>query len=268
MTFRICFRILTLTAALAMGSAGLASAADAPVALVNGVPIAARLMDLTVQANLARGQKDSPELRAALKQEFIARELLTQEAKKRGLDKLPATQDALLGLTQNLMIELVLKDEFTQNPITEAELKAEYERQVKVLKSGGEPQEFQVAVIVQQSEADARAIQSAIKSGQSFEQLAKTKSIDPSKDNGGDLGWRLPDQITPAISNVVVNLTPGTVSAAPKQVGPYWHVVKLVGKRVFQVPSFDASTNQLQAAVSQARRLALLKKLTAAATVK
>ena len=96
-TFRICFRILTLTAALAMGSAGLASAADAPVALVNGVPIAARLMDLTVQANLARGQKDSPELRAALKQEFIARELLTQEAKKRGLDKLPATQDALLA---------------------------------------------------------------------------------------------------------------------------------------------------------------------------
>ena len=166
------------------------------------------------------------------------------------------------------MIELVLKDEFTQNPITEAELKAEYERQVKLLKSGGEPQEFQVAVIVQQSEADARAIQSAIKSGQSFEQLAKTKSIDPSKDNGGDLGWRLPDQITPAISNVVVNLTPGTVSAAPIQVGPYWHVVKLVGKRVFQVPSFDASTNQLQAAVSQARRLALLKKLTAAATVK
>ena len=81
---------------------------DAPVAVVNGVSIAARLMDRNVQANVAQGQKDTPELRAALKQELVARELMAQEAQKRGLDKLPATQDALTAMRQNLLIEVVI----------------------------------------------------------------------------------------------------------------------------------------------------------------
>ena len=243
-------------------------AADAPVAVVNGVSIAARLMDRNVQASVAQGQKDTPELRAALKQELVARELMAQEAQKRGLDKLPATQDTLTAMRQNLLIELVLNDEFTKNPIADAELKAEYERQVKALKASGDPQQFQISTIVLATEADARSVMSALRSGQGFDDLAKSRSMDPSKDRGGDLGWFLPEQIAPAISNVVVNLAPGAVSAAPIQVGPYWHVVKLTAKRPFQVPGFDESKNLLQAAVVQNRRAALLKKLSDAAVVK
>lgn len=241
---------------------------DAPVAVVNGVSIEARLMDRNVQANVAQGQKDTPELRAALKQELVARELMTQEAQKRGLDKLPATQDALMAMRQNLLIELVLNDEFTKNPIAEAELKTEYERQVKALKAAGDLQQFQISTIVLSSEADARSVLTALRAGQAFDALAKSRSMDPSKDKGGELGWFLPDQVAPAISNVVVNLAPGAVSAAPIQVGPYWHVVKLTAKRAYQVPGFDESKNLLQAAVVQSRRAALLKKLTDAAVVK
>lgn len=247
---------------------GAAFAADAPVAVVNGVPIAARLMDRNVEANVAQGQKDTPELRAALKQELVARELMTQEAQKRGLDKLPATQDALQALRQNLLIELVLNDEFTKNPIAEAELKTEYERQVKALKAAGDLQQFQISTIVLATEADARSVMTAVRSGQAFDALAKARSMDPSKDKGGELGWFLPDQIAPAISNVVVNLAPSAVSAAPIQVGPYWHVVKLTAKRPYQVPGFDESKSLLQAAVVQNRRGALLKKLSDAAVVK
>lgn len=260
--------VCALGCALSVSMAGTAQAADAPVAVVNGVSIAARLMDRNVQANVAQGQKDTPELRAALRQEFIARELMVQEAQKRGLDKLPATQDALQGLRQNLMIELLLNDEFTKNPVTEAELKADYERQVKALKSAGDLQQFQISSIVLASEADARSVMTAVRSGQAFDGLAKDRSMDPSKDKGGELGWFLPDQIAPAISNVVVNLAPGAVSAAPIQVGPYWHVVKLLAKRPYQVPGFEESKNQLQTAVVQNRRMALLKKLSDAAVVK
>jgi peptidyl-prolyl cis-trans isomerase C len=247
---------------------GLALSADAPVAVVNGVAISARLMDRNVQANVAQGQKDSPELRAALRQELVARELMTQEAQKRGLDKLPATQDALMAMRQNLLIELVLNDEFTKNPITDAELKTEYERQVKALRAAGEMQQYQISTIVLSSEADARAVMTAVRAGQAFDALAKARSMDPSKDKGGDLGWFLPDQIAPAISNVVVNLAPGAVSAAPIQVGPYWHVVRLNAKRPFQVPGFEESKALVQAAVVQSRRVALLKRLSDAAVVK
>jgi len=260
--------VRVLACALSLCFAGSAFSADPPLAVVNGVSIPARLMDRNVQANVEQGQKDTPELRAILKQELIARELMAQEAQKRGLDKLPANQDAMQTLRQNLLIDLVLNDEFTKNPVTEAELKAEYDRQVKVLKSTGDLQQFQIYTIVVASEADAKAVQTALKSGQAFDALAKSRSMDPSKDKGGELGWFLPDQIAPAISNVVVNLAPGAVSAAPIQVGPYWHVIKLAAKRAYQVPGFEESKNLVQTAVAQSRRSALLKKLSDAAVVK
>lgn len=262
------FWVSALSFSAAVCFPGLAFSADEPVAVVNGVSIAARLMERNVQANVAQGQKDTPELRAALKQELVARELMAQEAQKRGLDKLPNTQDALTAMRQNLLIELLLNDEFTKTPITEAELKTEYERQVKALKAAGDLQQFQISTIVVATESDARAVMTEVRSGQPFDGLAKSRSMDPSKDKGGELGWFLPDQIAPAISNVVVNLAPGAVSAAPIQVGPYWHVVKLMAKRPYQVPGFDESKNLLQAAVVQNRRSAMLKKLSDAAVVK
>jgi len=235
-------------------------AADAPVAVVNGVNIAAHLMERNVQANVAQGQGDSPALRAALKEELIARELMVQESVRRGLDKRKDSEDALQVLRQNLLIEVLLQDEFSKTPVTEVDLKAEYERQVKMLKAS-DLQQFQLSVIVVETEADARAVLAELKSGKAFDVLAKARSVDASKDKGGDMGWLLPEQITPAISNVVVNLAQGGVSAAPIQVGRMWHVVKLTGKRAYEIPGFQDSVQQLQGAVLQQRRAALLKKL-------
>jgi len=258
----------TLASAMSMWVAVSACAADAPLAVVNGAAIPAALLERNVQANIAQGQKDTPELRAALKQEMIARELMTQEAQKRGLDKLTSTQDTLQLMRQNILIELLLNDEFTKNPLTDVELKTEYDRQVKALKAAGDLQEFQVSSIFLQSETEARAVMASLKSGQAFDVVAKSNSIDASKDKGGDLGWFLPDQLNPAIANVVVNLLPGNVSAAPIQIGSYWHVVKLSGKRPYQVPSFEGTKNILQTAVGQNRRAALLKRLNDAAVLK
>ena len=240
--------------------AGAAWSADAPVAVVNGVSIAPRLLERNVQGNVAQGQSDTPALRAALKEELIARELLVQEAARRGLDKRKDTEEALQVLRQNYLIDALMQDELTKAPLTEEDLKAEYERQVKAI-SAAELHQYQLGTIVLDSEADARAVIAALRSGQAFEAQARLRSVDPSKERGGDLGWLLAEQITPAISNVVANLSPGAVSAVPIQVGPYWHVVKLLGKRAYQVPAFAQSTALLQAALLQSRRAELLKKL-------
>lgn len=71
-----------------------------------------------------------------------------------------------------------------------------------------------------------------------------------------------------AISNVVVNLASGTVSAASIQVGPYWYVVRLNAKRPFQVPGFEENKALVPSAAVQSRRAALLKRLSDAAVVK
>ena len=133
-----------------------------------------RLMEFNVKANL-RKAKHSATLRNALKDELIARELMTQEAIKRGLDKRAETEDALLGMRQNLLIDLLVQDEIGKNPIVESELRAEYERQVQALK-GGDLQQYQLAHIVLESEADARAVLASLRTGQAFDALAKAKS--------------------------------------------------------------------------------------------
>ncbi len=91
--------------------------------------------------------------------------------------------------------------------------------------------------------------------------------MDSSKERGGDLGWLLADQITPVISNVVVNLQADTVSAVPIAVGPYWHVVKLLAKRPFKVPGFFESRELVFAAVMQNRRMAIFKRLESSAKI-
>lgn len=267
MNFELKLKTCVLAGVLAVGGGQVALAADAPLAVVNGTSIAASALERAMEPYAAQGQKDNPQLRAALTEELIARELMVQEAQKRGLDKLATTQEALQMLRQNLLIDVLLNDEFSKRPVTPDDLKAEYERQVKLLKAN-ELQQHQLAVIVTESEADARAAMAELKSGKAFDAVAKARSVDASKDKGGDLGWLLPEQITPAISNVVVNLSAGGVSAAPIQVGRLWHVVKLVGKRPYEIPAFQDSQQQLQAAVVQQRRTALLQKLQEAAKIK
>lgn len=55
------------------------------VATVNGTPITKGLFDLNLQAALSQGQKDTPQLREAIKNELINRQLIAQEVVKQGL---------------------------------------------------------------------------------------------------------------------------------------------------------------------------------------
>lgn len=259
-------KVGVLAALILALTAGGVCAADTPVAVVNGVVIPARLMERHSKANVAQGQADSPVLRSALKQELIARELMVQEAVRRGLDKREETEDALLVLKQNLLIDVLLRDEFGKQPVKDEDLKAEYDRQVKLIKSN-DLQQYQLSVIVLDADAQARSVLADIKAGQSFSAMARKHSVDASKEKGGDLGWLLVEQMTPAISNVVVNLAVGSVSAVPIQIGSLWYLVKVSAKRAYEVPTLHDSKTQLQAAVIQARRAALLKKLLDAAKI-
>ncbi|NDF45235.1 MAG: hypothetical protein EB125_05985 [Betaproteobacteria bacterium] len=54
------------------------------MATVNGVVLPVKRLDQLVQVNGSQGRQDTAQLRTALKAELIARELLLQEAQRRG----------------------------------------------------------------------------------------------------------------------------------------------------------------------------------------
>ena len=65
------------------------------VAVVNGVPISQARMDYVVKAQVQQGQKDDETMRKNVREALITREILTQEAVNKGLDKDPLVQTQL-----------------------------------------------------------------------------------------------------------------------------------------------------------------------------
>jgi peptidyl-prolyl cis-trans isomerase C len=234
-------------------------------ATVNGVTIPTALIERSVSLNVQQGKKDTPELRQLIKEEFINREILAQQAAKLGLDKTPDGVAAFAELKRNFMVDLFLADYDKRHPITDAALKAEYERQISVI--GEQAYEYRVSHIVTKTESDARNLMARIKKGESFAKVAKEGSIDQSAKEGGALGWLLPNQIVPAIANVIVNLTEGGMTATPIETPGGWQVVRLEEKRQFKAPKFEDVTPQLRAGLLQQQRLEAIKKLREAAKV-
>lgn len=234
------------------------------MATVNGVAIPESLLEQNVRANVAQGQRDTPELRQVLKEELISREILAQEAAKLGLDKTAEAKTQMAQLRQTLLVELLLNDNLKKNPVTDVKIKAEYDRRVEALKN---EEEYKVGLIVTQTEDEAKSILARLNKGEPFDKIATEKSIDPSKTRGGDVGWVLPAQILPAISNVLVNLKKGSVAVAPIRTQAGWNIIKLEDKRAYQPPSLDNAKNDIRQALIQQQRADLVKKLRDAARV-
>lgn len=256
--FLIC-SALALVSAVAQTTAPVSSKLPSgAAATVNGVSVPAKTLDQLVQANVAGGQQDTAQLRQAIKRELIARELFFQEAQKRGIDKSADAAVALAQAHQNVLIDFLIQDEISKKPVTDAEIKAEYERQLAGL---ADAQQYQLRQAVFATEAQAKAAIASVRSGASLAKLAKENSTDVSKDKEGLLDWLLPSQIVPAVSNVIVNLDKGAMTAAPIRVGDVWHVLRVEDKRKFVPPSLEQSRQGIRAELLQKRRIDLLNDL-------
>jgi peptidyl-prolyl cis-trans isomerase C len=155
-------------------------------------------------------------------------------------------------------VDLAVAEYFRKNPIDESALRAEYRRQVDVLKSMGSVQQYQLRLLVVPTETQALEATRYINKGQSMEELVRQSSTDPSQVNGGLVDWLLPNQMLPSIANVVVNLSKGQVTAAPIQTPAGWNVLRVEDVRPFVVPKFEESIAQLRFALVAQRRAAYL----------
>lgn len=222
------------------------------VATVNGSPITQGLLNLNVRALTSQGQKDTPELRQAIKEDLINKELIAQEATRLGLAKEIDFPDQITQLKQNLLLQAFLEEHFKKNPITDAKMREEYDRQRKLMGEGSNATQYRLSQIVVSTETDAIDLIRRIQKGELFGKLAQEYSIDTgSKAQGGALGWVLPGQVIPAVANNLSSMGKGAVSAAPIQTPVGWVIIKVDDKRPFKVPTFEEAKPQLRQALVQ-----------------
>ncbi len=238
------------------------------VATVNGTAITQGLLNLNVKAVTSQGQKDSPELRQAIKEDLINKELIAQEATKLGLAKEIDFPDQVTQLKQNLLLQAFLEDHFKKDPITDAKMREEYDRQRKLMGEGGNGTQYRLSQILVSNETDAIDLIRRIQKGELFGKLAQEYSIDQaSKAQGGSLGWVMPGQVITPVASVIPNLSKGAITQAPIQTQAGWVILKLDDKRAFKIPSFDEAKPQIRQAIVQQYVAETVKNLRANARI-
>ncbi|MDE2174919.1 MAG: peptidylprolyl isomerase [Betaproteobacteria bacterium] len=215
------------------------------IATVNGKPIPQSLAD-SVANSMAKqqGQAVTPQLKEMVKNELISREVMVQEADKLGLDKETAVQDEIRIARQNILIRALFNAYLQKHPITDAQIKAEYDKFVKSFGST----EYKAQHILVPSEKEAQDIIAQLKKGAKFSELAKKYSKDTgSAANGGDLGWSTLNNYVPPFAKALEALKPGQYTQAPVQSQFGWHVIKLDATRPAKAPTLDQLKPQIQA---------------------
>lgn len=238
------FATLAILAALSITPA---FAEDKSAAVVNGVAIPNDRVEMNVKSALAQGQTDTPELRKAIRDDLISREVMAQAAVKSGLDKDSEIAQQIDMARQQVLVNAYVQDFLKKNPVSEAQLQAAYES----LKAKLGDKEYSARHILVASEAEAKDIIAKLGKKAKFEQLA-AKSIDTgSAQRGGSLGWAVPKNFVEPFANALLNLKKGEYSKEPVQTQFGWHVIRLDDVRPLKVPSFDEIKPQLQQRIQQ-----------------
>ncbi|MCK2094793.1 peptidylprolyl isomerase [Thauera aromatica] len=223
-----------------------ALAAD-PVAKVNGVAIPASRAETMLAEQRAQGTPDSQELNDAVREELIRREILGQAATGKGLDKKAEVQAQMDMARQAILIRAYLQEYVRANPVSDAELKAEYE----TIKARLGSKEYKPRHVLVETETAAKAIIARLQNGTPFEEVAK-ESLDPgSKDRGGELGWSNPGMFVKPFSDAMVKLEKGKYTATPVKSDFGYHVIQLDDMRDVQPPPLDEVKPQLQQRLQQ-----------------
>jgi peptidyl-prolyl cis-trans isomerase C len=171
-----------------------------------------------------------------------------QEAKKRGLDASDEYKTQIELARQTILIRQLFADYQKKNPVTEADIQAEYDKFVK--ENGGK--EYRARHILVEKEDEAKALIAEIKKGAKFEDLAKKASKDPgSGANGGDLDWAAAGSYVPEFSGAMVKLDKGQMTDAPVKSQFGFHIIRVDDVREAQLPKLEEVKPQISQQLQQ-----------------
>jgi len=228
-----------LSGLMAVGATG---AFAQNVAIVNGKAVPkARVDALALQ--LARGGRQvTPEMQGQLREEVIAREVFMQEAEKLGLSATDDFKTQMELARQALLIRELFADYQKKNPITDADLKGEYDKFVAA--NGGK--EYKARHILVEKEDEAKAIIASLKRGGKFDDIAKKQSKDPgSGANGGNLDWANPGSYVAEFAEAMAKLNKGQLTDTPVKTQFGYHVIRVDDIRTATLPPFEELKPQI-----------------------
>jgi peptidyl-prolyl cis-trans isomerase C len=255
-----CFEEKPKTSATDASALPAVTKADA-VASVNGVFISKKTLD-TLEKEISERSQGQTFPKQQLLEELIQRELLIQQALQKGLDKSPEIVERLATVKNSLLSQAALQDYLKANPVTDEEIKAEYDSKMANLGN-----EYKARHILVKTEDEAKKLIAELDKGADFTALAKKHSIDPMGSEGGDLGWFTADRMVAPFSEAVIALENGKYTKQPVQTQFGWHVILREDSRALTPPPLDAVKEQIRSMLQRQKAQTMMETLRKTAQV-
>lgn len=257
-------QILATLAAATLLSIWAPAALAQNLAIVNGKPVPKARVDALAQQVARSGRQITPEMQGQLKDEVIAREIFMQEAQARGLDTTEDFKNQIELARQSILVRDLFADFQKKNPVTDAEIQAEYDQFV----AANSGKEYRARHILVETEDQAKAIIAQLKKGAKFDAIAKKSSKDPgSGSKGGDLDWASPNSYVKEFSDALVALGKGKTTETPVKSQFGYHVIRLDDVRDAVLPKLEEVKSQIAQQLSQQKMVKFQEDLRAKAKI-
>lgn len=241
------------------------AALSKPYVSVNGTTQPVARAEILLREQIARGVKDSQQLRDDVRDILIKQALMEQEAHKAGLDKEVLVQAQIDLARQNILAQAWQQKVLGELKINDDDLKAEYDNQIARLGD----KEYLIRHLLVAEEPTAKLLIEKLQSGAKMADLAKEYSIDPgTNEKGGLTDWTAQGNLLPPLAAAIKTLPKGKVVPRPVKTDAGWHVVQLEDVRPFKAPSLQDLKPQLTLIVARRMLDAQIKALQDKATVK
>ena len=231
-------------------------AKDPVIAKIDGADIKKSDLDLALgnlDPQLAQLPEDQKNL-AALST-IIDAKVIAVKARAEKLDQTPDFKARLDFILDRELHNSYFKKHVV-DVVTDAEIKARYDKEVAALPP---VEEVRARHILVKTEDEAKAIIKELGEGKDFAELAKAKSTDPNKSDGGDLGYFKKGMMVPEFEAVVFTMNKGDVTKEPVKTQFGFHVIKVEDKRVAPAPAFDQVKDQIKQVVMRDKYMEMLK---------
>jgi len=239
------------------------AAKSAVAATVNGKQITQEMLDTFSQAVMGNSPEPATdEQKTQLLDQLINMTLAAQAAEKDGLQKDPKVAGRLDLLRTQILAEAASEKFVESQPVTDADLKAEYDTQV-----AGMPKEYKARHILVDDKEKAESIVRDLQAGGDFSKIAAKESKDSSGKAGGDLGWFSPQTMVKPFADAVQALEKGKYTTAPVQSEFGWHVIILDDVRSPEAPKFEDVKPQVEMFVQRKKLQEYLDGLRTAAKI-
>lgn len=239
-----------------------AAAAPAPdqqvLARVNGKPIT--LGDVAEAAQtLPEEYRAMPQamLVPLLLDQLISRRLVADAGRAAGIEQTEAFKRRMAKAEDEALTQTFISQKL-DGVLTDAALRARYQTEI-----ADKPADFKVCArhILVASEADAKAAIEEISKGADFAAVARARSSDGSRNQGGDLGCFSKEEMVAPFAEAAFALPPGQVSASPVQTQFGWHVIKVDRREEQPKPTFEQAMPQLRRELAEATINSLVEQL-------